>query len=418
MKEITFSFLGGAGEVGKSCYVLEYEGQKLMLDCGVKLTEPPSYPKIPGSTDTLILSHAHSGMVPLVYKRNQTPLYGTDITFELSRILQHDSLKVESIRGFPSRYADSDVDKAVKGEVYLEYGKTKRINDKMDLTFYDAGHIPGSAGTLLTVGETKVLYTGDTNNKETLLARAGNYPKADVMMIESTYGNRDHPDRGETTDEFIGAIESTLDGGGIVLLPAFGVGRSQELLMMLDGMKYPVYLDGMAKTVTRLLLEYPEYLRDPDALQKAANNATWIEDPRDRRSILGEPCIIITTAGMITGGPVIDYIKKLHKAVKSSILLTGYQVEGTNGRLLLDEGYIVDEMTGKKYGVNMNVQHFDFSAHADQSGLIDIASKVDPEKIILVHGDPESCRALSEKLGEKYEVSAPEIGEKIRVPID
>ena len=195
-----------------------------------------------------------------------------------------------------------------------------------------------------------------------------------------------HPDRKKTTSEFLGKIEETCDRGGVVIVPAFAVGRSQEMLMMLDSVDYPVYLDGMAKAAVKVFLSYPEYLRDPDLLQKAANNAIWVSDSRLRKEIIEEPCVIVTTAGMLTGGPVVDYISKIKGDTKSSILLVGYQVEDTNGRRLMDEGYILDELSNRKISVKSEVQYFDFSANSDKESLVKMAHEVSPEKIILVHG--------------------------------
>jgi len=421
MTELSFSFLGGAREVGKSCHTIEAKGARYMIDCGLKLTDPPSYPKIPTKTDAVILTHAHldhSGNVPTVHKRNQIPVYGTDVTFEVAHILQHDSIKVEHLQGYPTRYSDADVDDLVHSEIPLNYEKPRRISEDAVLTLYDAGHIPGSSGALLEINGTRVFHTGDTNNKDTMLLSGGKYPKADILMLESTYGNRVHPDRGEQIDSFIDSVEETINSGGVALVPAFGVGRSQEVLMMLDQLAVPIYFDGMCKTVARIFLEYSEYLRDAELLQKAASSAIWVHHQGERRKITREPCVIVTTAGMLTGGPVMQYIKKLHKDAKSSLFLTGYQVENTNGRLLLEEGYVIDELTKRRYRVSMNVEQFDFSAHADQNGLIEIADQVDPEKIFLIHGDPESCLELSQKLEPKYEVTTPQLGEKITVNLD
>ncbi len=401
--------------MGKSAIHLQADGFSVMLDCGVKLTDPPTYPNLPEKVDAMLLSHAHldhSGMIPALYKKHRLPVYGTDLTLELSHLLQHDSLKVNSLRGYLSPYSDKDVDRAQSSEVPLKYNTRRRIGGNVVVEFFDAGHIPGSGGILLEIDGKRVFYTGDIKLTDTRLLKAGIVSNADILVTEATYGNRNHPDRAKTEKEFLGAIESTLDGGGVALVPAFAVGRSQEVLLALEDVT-PVYLDGMCKTVSRILFDYPEYLKEPKRLGKVVNNAVWIRHEGERRDIVNEPCVIVTTSGMLDGGPVLDYLRLLRKNPKNSVLLTGYQAEGSNGRSLMEKGFVVDEFSNRSMKVSCGVKQFDFSAHADQSSLIEMAHKVGPESVVTVHGDPDSCEILGGLLGGEYSVYAPSIGETI-----
>ncbi|MCX6694830.1 MAG: MBL fold metallo-hydrolase, partial [Candidatus Altiarchaeota archaeon] len=205
------------------------------------------------------------------------------------------------------------------------------------------------------------------------------------------------------------------DRGGKVILPVFAVGRAQEMLLLLKDIGHQVYLDGMAQTATQIILQNPGYVKDYDDLEQAARDAVWVKSRRHRKEILDEAGVILTTAGMLEGGPVIQYISKLYKDANSSIILTGYQVEGTNGRRLVEEGYIIDDATKKKYRVSMNISKFDFSAHADQKGLADLVKKMTPEVVFLIHGEFDSCEALRHEIGGDCKIHIPYLGEKITV---
>ena len=416
MPSPTLTLLGGANEVGKSGYLLSAESEALLFDYGLQMTEPLTFPEVPEKVDSVVLSHAHldhSGGLPYLRKRKYFAVYGLDVTFDVARLLLHDSVKVNELKKLHQYYSDGDVDRLEDCEISLKYGKERKLGEEFKVTLSDAGHIPGSSGVLAEVDDKKIFYSGDTKSEDTFLLSRADYPKADVLISESTYGDRLHPDRDETVSEFLSSVEDTCDRGGVSIIPSFAVGRSQEILMMLDSLPYPVYLDGMSKSVIKIFLNYPEYLRDPDLLQKAANNAKWVYNSRTRREAVKEPCVIVTTAGMLTGGPVLDYLSRAGKNPKNSVLLVGYQVEGTNGRRLLEEGYVIDEQIDKRIPVKAQVHFFDFSAHSDQNDLIEMADEVSPEKIVLVHGQEESRQALAEKLSEKYEVYTPQNGEKI-----
>ncbi len=380
-------------EVGRSSIVVEHKGYSLMLDCGIRV-ETMECPAQPDHIDSLILSHAHldhSGMIPAMHKSHGIPIYSTDLTFELSHLLQMDSIKIGKLKKQPLLYSETDVANMHASENSVGYRNEKRLNSGISFEFYDAGHIPGSASILLNISGKIVLYTGDIKTKETYLQKGAEIPEAEILIIESTYGDRIHPKRSGMEKEFRDKITETLNRGGIALIPAFAVGRSQEILMVLKDIGYPLYLDGLAKDITRIFLGYPEYIRDPKLLQDSANDAIWIEHNNERRDILSEPCIIVTTAGMLSGGPVLYYLQRLHRDRNNSIFLTGYQVKGTNGRLLMDEGYVIDPLDNSRIRVEMEKHQFDFSAHAGRNSLKKIVKIAKPETVIVVHGDPDSC---------------------------
>jgi len=218
--------------------------------------------------------------------------------------------------------------------------------------------------------------------------------------------------------EFVDIIDETISRGGIAVVPAFAVGRTQEVLIMPGNINHPVYLDGMGQDITRLFLQFPDHLKDAELLRESANKVEWISNSSERKRVLYQPCVIVTTAGMINGGPIINYIQRLRSDPKSSIILTGYQVEGTNGRLLMEKGYIIDEHTNRKILVQMNVHQFDFSAHAGRHSLEWIAEEVSPEIAFVVHGDPECATSFGKFLETICDnIYIPEIGDRINIEV-
>ena len=424
MIRIRFKFYGGAQEVGRSCILIDSKNYKIMLDCGIKIfSEIPEYPSLPTHVDSFILSHAHldhSGNMPVLYKKCFCDMYSTDISFELSHMLQRDSLKVSLQNGIFPMYDYEDIKILPMYEKSIPYKKLIDLNNRISFQLYNAGHIPGSASILLEIEENNnewsVLYTGDIKTVETRLLKGAEIPDADILIMESTYGNRTHPDRGEMEKMLIDGIERTLDRGGNAIVSAFALGRTQEILMILKNMEYPIFLDGMGTDITRLFLQYPEYLKNVNELERAIGYVEFIDNKTMRDNAIREPSIIVTTAGMLNGGPVIKYLKIFRGDTKSSIFLTGYQVKGTNGRLLMDRGYIIDPYGNEVIKIGMEKYYLDFSAHAGRLSLEKIVKKVNPEICILVHGEPESCYSLgnlTEKICKTY---IPKVGDVIDIP--
>ncbi len=412
------TFLGGAREVGKSSVLLETSGLNMVFDSGIKLTEPPTYPEPTDDVDAVFLSHAHldhCGNLPALHRVHKMPVYGTAVSFELSHMLQHDSMKIDKLKGYEPKYTEKDISRMAAGEIHVTPGNRYNFHGKVDFTFYDAGHIPGSAGILVESDEGSVFYTGDTHGSDTRLLNKAVYPEhADVIVSESTYGNRSHPQRTEVENVFLDKVEETIERGGVALVPVFAIGRTQELLLILDELDHTIYLDGMARRASQTILRFPDTLKNHDKLQAAVDRTVWIKNRRQRKRICGGPCIIVTTAGMLEGGPVLDYLSHIHKDPVSSILLTGYQVEDTNGRLLVEQGYVVDEESGMRFDVDMEIQQYDFSAHSDRQTLVETATSMNPEEIVLIHGDEDSVETLAGEFGERS-VHTPNIGDRITV---
>ncbi|MET1124188.1 MAG: MBL fold metallo-hydrolase [Archaeoglobaceae archaeon] len=401
----TIKFLGGCREVGRTAIMVD----SVVLDYGVKPSDPPEFPLDGLSPSAVVISHAHLdhvGVAPNLMDYNPK-VYMTPPSRELSLILLKDSMKIMHPQPFGKRELrqfDSNV-------VEVEYEEPFVVDGK-EIEFFNAGHIPGSASVHVR-GDVNVLYSGDVKLEETNLLEGAttDYPETDVLIVESTYFGVEHPDRRELERAFVESIVETLDMGGHAIIPAFAVGRTQEVLMILEKHGITAYVDGMGKEVAEVIQRYPDYIRSPKAHKRAIKRAIpvgW----KMREKLLEEPCAIVTTAGMLNGGPALFYISHLYNDEKSKILLTGYQVEGTNGDMALRYGMI--NLGNRTVKLKMKVEQYDFSAHADDRQLKDYVKNVvdrGAEIVFAVHGEKteEFAAWIREELG--VEAYAPKNGE-------
>ncbi|MFH0955259.1 MAG: MBL fold metallo-hydrolase [Candidatus Micrarchaeota archaeon] len=420
-KNVKVSFLGASHEVGRSGFLVD-SGDKLLLDYGVKfgLNNAIEYPlPVKTNLDAIILSHAHldhSGFIPNLFVDSSALTYLTPPSFGLSNLLWEDSLKIAGHNGTHAGFTEEELFRLRR--YCFQVGYKKRLNVSKDWTmeFFDAGHILGSSLTKLTYKkEHSLLYTGDFNSAETRLHAGADLKvgKVDTVMIESTYGNRNHPPRKELEKVFFQEVQDIIDRGGWALIPAFAVGRGQEILMILDdfGINADVYYDGMGKTAAQIMLDNPSYLKDPSALKKALRKTIVVQSAKMRKQALKKPSVIVASAGMMQGGPILFYTQKLCNDKNSKVFFTGYQVEKTIGRTLLDHKKLV--VDGVLYDSQLEVEKFDFSAHAQKDDLVKSLKKWNPEKIFLVHGDLDIMDAFKETLrGQGFnKIEAPKQGE-------
>ncbi|MEM0201241.1 MAG: MBL fold metallo-hydrolase [Candidatus Micrarchaeaceae archaeon] len=411
------SFLGGAGEVGRSGILLKGK-KKILLDYGVKINGNTEYPLPAGNIDAFVLSHAHldhCGDAPSLYHYGSPPTFGTPPTLELSELLIADSIKINMKNHTRLRYNKKDSQRFSNKYFSYNYDEPFEFND-YEITFSDAGHICGSAIIKIQdkKSERSIVYTGDLKVSPQTLHNGSKIVKGDTLIIESTYGSRDHPDRKNLEKLFIENIKKIIENKGIALLPVFAVGRSQEMLALLEknNLSDITYVDGMSRKATGIVMEHLDYIQNHELLKRATEKVTQILKSRDRERALHGGNIILTTAGMLNGGPVLDYITKLNK--NSMIFLTGYQAEGTNGRKLMEYQPInIDE---RKYHIKNPFAFYDFSAHAGQSDLYKYIKESSPEEVICVHGDEESSMALKDWLElEGFKAHVPHVGDKIKI---
>lgn len=390
----------------------------MLLDYGIKPTDPPSYPKNGLRPKTLIISHGHldhCGLAPNLMDL-EPEIYSTSITARLSGLLARDTLKISEKKGHNIPYYNEEIQDFERRAMpvnYLEEFETSGFNG----CFYDAGHIPGSSSVYLEKDKQSIFYTGDINTIQTELLNGADteYPQSDILLTESTYFGRDHTPRALLEKRFIESIKETIDNGGKAIIPAFSIGRTQEIMLILKKHGLHAYVDGMGVDVFNIMKREPEYVRDIDRLKNVFTSSNIVE-PEQRRDIIREPCIIVTSAGMLNGGPVLYYISEIYDDAKSKIHLTGYQAEDTNGRKAVDSGYIEDR--NRIIHLKCRLELYDFSAHCGDTQLKELVKKFcdnGTETVFPVHGDNTQGFAdwIKEEIGVRS--TAPVNGEMIYI---
>ena len=410
-------FLGGICEVGRSALALTSGNSTLLLDYGVQINREPSFPLhiSPKNVDGILLSHAHldhSGGLPIYYIRHRMPVYATELTFELSRILLNDFIKLS---GYYLPYEHADVEAMLDNANPVSLSETLEVKG-FKVSFLEAGHIPGSLQLLVEADGGRLLYTGDVNTYETRLLKAADldYGNLSAVVVEATYAGEKHPDRSELEKVFVEKVREVVERGGTALIPAFSVGRSQEVLCILEahGFEHQVYMDGLALEANEAMLRHPEYFKDYELLRRALDKAKWIRGWRERRQTIRRPCAIVSPAGMLKGGAAAYYVEKVAKQSRNAIFLVSFQIPGTPGRMLWEEKRIY--VGGKPKPVEAETEFFHFSSHTDGEGLKTLLKNVKGNpKVFVVHGNSENserlARWVSQELG--LEAAVPKVGE-------
>jgi putative mRNA 3-end processing factor len=407
--KIEGEFLGGGHEVGRLGIKLRMDGSTLLFDYGMTATSPPQYPAPAPPVDLMLLTHSHldhCGMIPWLTARYDIDVISTAVSREVGLLLMNDGLKVAAAEGYPEPYNKNDVRNASRRFDEIRFGESFDIGE-VGIGAHSAGHIPGATMYELR-GSSTTLITGDLHTLDTRLVKGAKPVKCDNLIMEATYSGRNHPDRLKTEYSFLNKVAEVVDRGGLAIVPAFAVGRTQELLLLLKDSKLDYWLDGMGKTVNGAYLRNPEFVRSPKRLRQAIGRAKEVRNARAReRAARGD--VVVSTSGMLDGGPVQSYIESVRQDPKSAILLTGYQVEGCNGRKLVETGSM--EIQGVSEKVRCEVAKFDFSAHAGHDQLLAFAKGCDPERIVLCHGDQREVLAKDLR-AEGFEVLLPMNGEK------
>jgi putative mRNA 3-end processing factor len=414
---VEINFLGGCREVGRSAVQAKAGSDSFLFDYGIEVQHNtvPLEPDMPLSA--AFISHAHidhSGLCPQLYARGFTgSVYATEASISLMEILLMDSIKVQKKRGEQPHFLPGHVKRTLELSKSPTFKQPTRFKDSA-VTLLDAGHIPGSASILLESKGKKILYTGDIKFMDTkLMNGAKNQVKGlDALICESTYSYKDHPDRGKLEDRLRELAQETIYNNGHLIVPSFAVGRTQELLILLHDLGFPLFMDGMGIEASEAMIHNPSSVRDSRILNRAFGKARKIRSSKDRKSVLDKPSIVLCTAGMLNGGPVSYYIKKLHDRENCAMALTGFQVEGTVGRTLMDSGRYVNE--GIDVKPKMRIESLDFSAHADRTHIMEYIKQNKPKKVFLVHGaDTQGFARELNKMGINAE--APKAGDKARI---
>ncbi|HZW57732.1 MAG TPA: MBL fold metallo-hydrolase [Nitrososphaerales archaeon] len=418
--EITF--LGGAREVGKSALLVRGQSKQVLLDYGAQTTREPSFPMHvqPKDVHSILLTHAHldhSGGVPLFFLREGVKLITTGLSLELSTLLLQDFIKLS---GFYLPFEYIDLLTMSKNTEKVKLGETRTVADEFNATFPSSGHIPGGTTIVLENGGKRVMYTGDINLQDSQLLHGADcdFGELDAVITESTYSQVDHEPRNKIETDFVNFANEVVERGGILLVPAFSVGRAQEIACLLRSrnFKHPVAMDGMALKTNEILFRHQEYLRDPELFRKTMESIEVVSGWSHRRRLVKTPSVVISPAGMLMGGASVFYNEHISLSERNGISIVAFQVPGTPGRTLLDKGLTL--VKGKPMKVKCEVRRFDFSGHSGRSDLFDIMSKIKGSpRVYAVHGDGDSCTTFAREINERFgfEASAPQIGDKITV---
>ena len=448
--------LGGAREVGRSSFLVQTPESNVLMDCGINpaATGNNRFPDFRAAKlaieqlDAIIVTHAHLdhvGFIPYLFKYGYDgPVYCTEPTRDIMALLQLDAIDVGLKEGDELPFSSKEIRKIIKHTIPLEYEEVADITPDMRLTLYNAGHILGSSMVHLHVGSGlhNIVYTGDIKFGETRLLDAANYefPRVETLIMEGTYGGRYdmQPRRRDAEELLIKTIKSTIDRKGKVLIPVFSVGRSQEVMMVLENYYWrkelpdiPVYLDGMIWEATAIHTIHPEYLKENIKRRVFNGDNPFLIDTfervkHDKRQEIiksEDPCVILATSGMLTGGPSVEYLKKLAGDERNTLTFVGYQAEGSLGRRLqsgVKEIPIEENGKTKALEVNMQIKIVDgFSGHADRRQLLGYAKKIypRPKRLLVIHGESSKCMDLAMTLSDMFgfDGSAPQNLDTVRL---
>ncbi len=416
--------LGAANEVGRSGFLVNCNGTKLLLDYGVlfgRRGTPPEYPLHvkPKDLDAIIITHAHldhSGNVPSLFVSGNTDVYATPPTFDLSKLLIEDMLKIEK-NSHP--FDLPELNNMMKNAKEIGF-KQKITKGNATFELRESGHVIGGSTILVESEKKRLFYTGDikTNGSRMLREMDLDIGEIDLLITESTYSQTEQKTRRESENELIEFANEVMDRKGILFIPSFSVERSQEIACILKSanFKHKIIMDGMALKVNEIIFRHPDYLRDPKVFSEAINRAIAIREHTERKRAMEEPCVVISPAGMLVGGNAVFYLQHLAFDDKNGIALVAYQGEGTPGRKLLETGKV--STRGKDVNVTAQVKQFEFSGHADRNELFDMIKNIKGNpKVLTVHGDSESCNIFAQEIHEKFglEAHAPTVNETITV---
>ncbi|MEF8879064.1 MAG: beta-CASP ribonuclease aCPSF1 [Candidatus Thermoplasmatota archaeon] len=444
-KFIRVTALGGFRQVGRSCSMFHTQDSKIMIDCGVDVSSDNGTPYLHlpevlpiENFDAVIITHAHldhSGLLPLLYKYGYDgPVYCTPATRDMMTLLQMDYLKVAAADARKVPYSAEHIREVIKHCIVLDYGDTTDITPDVRLTLHNAGHILGSSIAHLHIGEGmyNIAFSGDIKYERTWLFNpaVNRFPRLEALFMESTYGGKNdfQPSRKEATEKLRDIVKTTLKRKGKVLIPVFAVGRSQEVMIVLENLmkrkkipKANVYLDGMIWEATAIHTAYPEYLNNQlrnKIFQKGENplisdifNRVDSHEMREKIINNPDPCIVLATSGMMNGGPVMEYFKEWAEDKKNTIAFVGYQAEGTIGKKVQRERSDIPLKAGGEVvniKMNMNVETVDgFSGHSDRGQLLNYVNNTSPrpEKVIFGHGEESKCLDLSSSVHKRYKMN-------------
>jgi metallo-beta-lactamase family protein len=447
------TFLGAAGTVTGSKYLLETEKTRLLVDCGLyqgvkslRIRNRKPLAAEPSSLDAVLLTHAHidhSGLLPLLVREGfQGPIHATPPTTQLCEILLPDAAHIQeedalyaNRKGFSKHhpalplYTREDAEKSLEQFRSLPFEEEGHVGD-LAFRLLPAGHILGAASIEVSHRGRTIHFSGDLGRPDDLLMRPPMPPRSpDYVVIESTYGDRIHPAQ-DPIATLASILRETVSRGGILLIPSFAVGRAQTLLFCFHEIfrrklarRVPVYLNSpMATSVTELFRESCDYHRlQPDQCGEIFAMARFVRSVEESRALAGnfESMVLISASGMASGGRVLHHLKALAPDRRNTILLPGFQAPGTRGDAIA-RGVETVKIHGTRVPVNAEVRQLDMlSAHADQKALLDWIGDCEkpPKHVFVTHGESVPADTLRQLTTERFGIPAhvPELGESFEL---
>ncbi len=444
------TFCGAAETVTGSCHLVETDGLRILLDCGlfqghrdVESRNRESFPFKPAEIDFLLLSHAHLDHVGLIPRLVKEGFHGevvtTPPTAEIAKVILTDSAHIQvEEAAYRARKARRRGERAPSplydvGDVLdsldafrrrIPYDKPATLKEGVEVVFHDAGHILGSATIELRAEGKALLYSGDLGNRHRPIVRdPSDPPHADIVLIESTYGDRRHRTLDDSVAELREAIKTVIGRGGNLLIPSFALERTQEVLYELFLMwqmkelpKCKIFLDSpLAIATTRIFARHPGYFdaEGKDVFSQSPNpfdfpplHFTQTTDESKSINAIPEGNIIIAGSGMCTGGRIIHHLRHNLWREEAGVIFVGYQARGTLGRTVI-EGADRVSIFGEETAVRAQIWTVNgFSAHADQPILLSWLKKASPDHVFLVHGEEESLQGFKQAIDQKLTVDA------------
>ncbi|MEM3412091.1 MAG: beta-CASP ribonuclease aCPSF1 [archaeon] len=451
---VKITCFGGAREVGRSCFLLETPETKVLLDCGVNVASMENaFPLLNNLSfpiqeiDAVIISHGHldhCGFLPYLFSYGYDgPVYTTTPTREVMALLQKDYLEVLEKNAKVPPYSEKDIKNEILHTITRNYNEVTDISPDMRITFYNAGHILGSAMVHIHIGEGlhNILYTGDFKfgYTELLNPAESEFPRLETLIMESTYGSPQDVQMPRYLGEkkMMDLIHETIEKNGIVLIPSFAVERAQEIMLVIayyarkNNWDIPVYLDGMIKEASAIHTVYPEFLKKNVQREILHGESPFdmnifqnVDKSKRDEIIENGRCVILAPSGMMNGGPVMEYFRKIAEDERNALLFAGYQAEGSLGRRIQrgEKEIPLEDEEGKLRTINvkMKVESVDcFSGHADVNQLLGFVKKVfpKPKLVLTVHGEEKKCVSLAKNISYKFKVetSSPRNLDSVRV---
>ncbi|PJF40921.1 MAG: hypothetical protein CUN55_12220 [Phototrophicales bacterium] len=452
------TFLGGADEVGASSTLIDIAGKKLLVDVGIRISpktvrgisgdQLPDLQQISdvGGPDYILVTHAHTdhtGALPLVLEQYpDVPVLATEPTIALTKTLQADAQRIMADRheqeGELPLFDEIAVERLLNAFQAVQLRQTISLGENLQVTYYASGHILGAAMLYIESDEGILLMSGDLSLTEQRAVVKADIPrlKADFLVMESTYGGRLHANRAAEEKRLIETLKRIIERGGKAIIPAFALGRAQEVLQILhayrDEIDVPIWVDGMVRAVCQTYHLHRDML--PSGTQKTIkedehlffrNKIKPVQSRVQREDIARGPesCVIVSSSGMLTGGPSAAYARWLAEEEANGIFLTGYQDEESPGRFI--QKAIADHDAGKVVHLRLDDSEvhlrcelgtYSLSAHADEAELISIAESIGAQHIALVHGDDFARKSIASRLRERQKhVHMPQSGTSIEI---